>query len=174
MACSPLNFGGRTLETPCLDWLGDCKLDDWNAVREVLLLEHNALVRSLNQWNKLVGEGVATWTPLPTHAWEVYEESGATLEKYTYWLANIFSTSAPVLAMMQQAMAVHAAACDLDDALANIGQPVPTKPEKPDKPKTLAQEFVDFAKDTTKGVGMLAVVALATWAGVNYMRRGGK
>lgn len=171
MPCTPLNFGGRTLLAPCLNWLGDCTIDDWGAVREVLLLEHNALVRSLNQWNKLVGEGKATWAPIPTHAWEVYEESTATLAKFDNWITEIFAMQAAIVTLMQQAMTVHAATCDLDDALTAIGQPVPSKPEKPVEPKTMAQEITDFAKETATGVGILVVLGLATWAGINYLNK---
>jgi hypothetical protein len=171
--CTPLDFGGRTLQDPCSDWLGFCKLEDWDAVREVLLLEHNGLVRSLNQWNKLVGEGKASWSPLPTHAWQVYEASGATLEKYTHWIGDVFSPSAAVLAMMQQAMAVHAATCDLDGELEAIGQPIPAKPQKPVEPKSITQEVTDFIKEGAKSVGMLFALGLLGWAGYNWLSSGG-
>lgn len=169
--CEALKLGGRTPADPCPSWLGDnCTVDDWGVVRGLLLLEHNALVRSLNQWNVLVGEGKAKWSPIPTAAWAVYEESSKTLEDYSTWLTNIFAMTAGVSNMMTMAMSVHAATCDLDGDLLALGEPVPQKPIPPAEPLSIAQEFTNFAKEATKGLGLLIVLGLATWAGVNYMR----
>lgn len=196
-ACGPVDFGGRTPATPCLGWLG-CAYEDYNTVRRALLLEHNALVRSLNAFNKIVGDktasprwampgkgyknqttppGIITWDGPTTAAWDLSSESEELLAEYpdglwSYSVAGLhLSGEGPIAAMLKLAMAVHAATCDVNDALAAAGQQLPQQAEAPPPEQTIAQQFLDFGKELGAGLGVLAVGTIAVIFGYNYVTK---
>lgn len=184
--CDQLNLDGRTPENPCKvnllpGWPDDwkCSWTDYTTVRELLVLEHNAIVRDLNRWNKLVAEGKAKWTPIPSLAWDVYEESRALIDKYPDSLANfIFSPGmnvpTAVVSFIQMAMKVHSAVCDLDKEFEAIGEPLPTKPTKPTpspEGKGIVAEAIDFAREVGRGLVTLAVVGVVGILGYTLISR---
>lgn len=197
MACGPVNFQGRTLDVPCLGgWLGSsCTWDDYSAVRRTLLAENNALVRSLNAFNKVVGTktnakrwskagigykgqvtpaGIITWDTATSAAYELQEDAYELLGKYPdSYVATVFdwdleALQGPVVSMMHMAMRTHSATCDVDDALVAAGVIVPQKPEAPPPEKTLAQELLDFSLTAAKGVATFVGLGLLGLAGYNY------
>jgi hypothetical protein len=186
IACPQLDLGGRTVESPCTGWW--CTLEEFGIVRNLFVAEHNALVRSLDQWNQAVGAGKTTWTPVPTVAYKVYEESWVVLQKYptdygSGWAnSDIYKLSEPISAMIQQATTVHAANCDVRSALEQLGEQVPANPEPPKKGDTLAEQAIDFAKDLGGGITTIAwiglgAVGVAALGAIGYAllsRKGGR
>ena len=184
--CEPLNLDGRTPENPCKVWLlpgwpddWRCNWNDFTTVRELLNLEHNALVRNLNRWNKLVKEGKVKWTPIPTTSWALYEESYALLEKYPDSLAKFMVSPGmnlvtAVTSFISMAMKVHSAVCDMDKELEAIGEPLPQKPTKPEpgpEKKGLIVEAIDFAREVGQGILTLAVVGVVGFLGYTVINQ---
>jgi hypothetical protein len=169
-ACPVLDLGGRTVGDPCEGlW---CTLDDFRTVRDLLALEHNALVRVLNQWNQLVAAGRVKWTPVPTAAWAVYEESWNLLQKYPWdyasgWFdTDVYAITAPITAMIAMAGRVHSAACDVTNELTAVGESVASQPAPPKTDKGIAEQAVDAARELTGGA--IKVVGLAVLGLLGY------
>lgn len=170
-ACAPLDLQNRTPSSPCVGWW--CTLEDFRSVRALLVLEHNALVRGLNAFNRLVAAGtVKKWTPLPTAAWEVYEESWRLLQAYpadyaSGWFdTDIYMLETPIVAMIQMATRVHSALCDVNNELEAAGQDIPSQPTQPEEEKGTVEEAIDFAKATGRGV--VKIVALGVFGVLGY------
>ncbi len=192
MGCGPVDFQGRTPAAPCPGWLG-CTDEDYRSVRQSLTLEHNALVRALNAFNGVIGTktnaarwskpgvgyqgqatpaGVITWDTTTNAAFAVYEETLAALEKYPEKdLMLPFQSMGPISGMLQLAMAAHAAACDVDQALTDAGAVVPQKPEVPQGEKSLAREALDFLRESASSLGYFAAGTVIVILGYNYVTK---
>lgn len=194
MACGPVNFGGRTVAQPCPGWLG-CTSEDYAAVRQALALEHNALVRSLNAFNAVIGDkttaarwslpgkgyqgqvtpaGIITWDTPTNAAYAVYQESLAALEKYGESVFLPFQSEGPISTLLQLAMSTHAATCDVDEALLDAGVVLPQKPEQPQPEKTVAREALDFIRESATSLGVFVAATIVAIFGYNYVTRKGK
>jgi hypothetical protein len=156
VGCPPLDMAGRTVNSPCVSWLG-CNLEDFQITRGLFAIEHNALVGLLNAWNAAVAAGKATWTTVPIASWEKYETSWKLLSKYpadygSGWLdTDGYFIKSPIIEFIQMAMLVHQASCDMRVALAGIGEQVPGVPDPIPEPKGVVEKVFEGGKDVVAG-----------------------
>lgn len=166
--CPPVDFGGRTVESPCPSLGPDfCLPAEFTQMRGLYLLEIRAIEQVLNQWNDAVKAKKTTWLPIPTAAWQTYETAWELLEKYPYdWADGIFNTNQlqvqiPIVEMIKMGAAVHQATCDVKQALVGIGEQVPADPQLPEeKPGPVEKAFTageELLSKLASGVVYLAV-----------------
>lgn len=176
-ACTPVDLGGGTLESPCLNWFG-CGAYDHQRLRRVLQTERNYLVSALTTYNQVVAQGKVKWTPATSLAYDLANGSSYDLlQKYPQsvpWsevldlLAYYHNTCT---AFAQMAAQCHAATCDVLSALEAAGEVLPQKPIPPPAPQAWGDQLLDFTIKVAKSVGIVAVVGAAFFAAVTFAKR---
>lgn len=168
--CKPLELGGRTVENPCLGAYGwVCTPWDYWATRKILQTERNVLVDRLTALNQLTKAGKASWSdPLLAASSQAYElANGASydlLMEYSDSNWNIFrgdqAAEEPARMFIQMAQRVHAATCDVEAALATLGQTVPQAPAPPPAPQKIEDRVLEFTLQATKTAALGIAVVL--------------
>lgn len=156
--------GGATLESPCVGPFGWCMDADYYRARRVLAIERHKLLALINRYNILVGEGKATWDAAARGAWSLDDDAEAMLNQYPEgWAALIIPFKDPTAGfreiieqMSRMASSVHSAACDISNAIAKLGEAVPTPPVPPLPPKGPTDTLKEGANNLEDAAGSVA------------------
>lgn len=162
--CTPVDLGlGTTPAHPCTTWAGVevCTMFDTQRLLNVLLTERNALVVLLNRYNQMVGEGKVKWTAPVNAAWSLEEEAiglyrGAPKTFMDWTTQSEWSHSQLASAVASMAQRVHAAYCDVAQALEQVGEPLPSQPVPPKEPEGWGDALVKAAKQGVETLGWVA------------------
>jgi hypothetical protein len=176
LGCPPINTGGRTINSPCPGWLG-CSLEDFKTVRGLFASEYNDLIILLDLWEVRVAAAKAasasspTWyESIPLASYKVYEDAYQLLTDHPYnYGEGLFNKDGvfikpTIIEFLTMLPKVHQAACDMREALAQLGAPVPSIPVPPEEPKGTVEQVFDGAKDLV-GSAAGGVVYLAVGLG---------